>query len=128
MRRVTAHAVVRFVQRILEIRLPDPTAWMSPEDMAAMYCAAAATTPDKIRRAILQPAVRLAMDAGMSRVHTADFSARLRDGRVVTICEGITEKRTTARLKGHGPTPASRKQARREIQRHHRRLRRGGPS
>lgn len=86
---VTLHAVIRFAQHILGVRLdPNAVAELSPLELTEAHCVAAGTTVDAVREAIAaSPGVRCARELGMSQVGTARFRALLRDGLVITIVE-----------------------------------------
>jgi hypothetical protein len=72
--RVTFHAVTRYVQRVLRVKTKTPYG-CSSKNVAELHCAAAATTIEKVKAAILCPAVILASRQGITMVTTARFQA-----------------------------------------------------
>lgn len=84
--RVTYHAVMRYVQRILGVVVPVPGE-MDVQAVASAHCHAAGTTIDDVRAAILEPGIIVAMQNGLSDVYGSDFRARLYQGIIVTVLE-----------------------------------------
>lgn len=88
--RVSYHAVMRYVQRVLFVHVAAPDAltpdlsWYS-ETMAEMHCRAAGLTVEQIRAVILTPMVSYACQCNLTVAYHEDFVAKVREGVVVTI-------------------------------------------
>lgn len=88
--RISYHAVMRYVQRVLNVHVVAPDtltpnlSWYS-ETMAEMHCRAAGLTVAQIRSLILTPMVIFACKQGLTVAYHDEFVAKVRDGVVVTI-------------------------------------------
>lgn len=93
---VTFHAVVRYCQRILDVRIEQR--FDDAREDAAAHCSAAGLTVDQVRHLIWCPAVKTAAELSLPNVGTRSFRARLDpDGTVITIMEPL--KKMTHKLK-----------------------------
>lgn len=88
--RISYHAVMRYVQRVLDVHVAAPDtltpnlSWYS-ETMARMHCKAAGLTVEQIRSLILTPMVSYACQRNLTVAYHEDFVAKVREGVVVTI-------------------------------------------
>jgi len=78
--RITYHAVVRYVQRVLETHVPNTGDALKD---AGLHAQAVQLSIPVIRKLILTPEVHDAMQAGETEVVTGDFTARLGPENVV---------------------------------------------
>lgn len=113
--RVTWHAIVRYVQRVLNVSVPD--VFRHERSRAEAHCAAAGVSPLDVRRAIMTPfmvwACQRAVGSG-GTIHAPRFKAEISDtGVIVTVAE--PRKRERLRIFGD-------KEGRRSARRHARRL------
>lgn len=92
--RVSYHAVIRFVERILLVTPAGDDPALQPEARAQLYCDAAGTTIDKVRGTILTPAVLMACRMGVPSIGNRLFQAKIRPakGIVATIYEARERK------------------------------------
>lgn len=117
---VTWHAVTRYVQRVLGIVVEWAAPPLRPSEIAEAHCLTAGASIDDIRRRILTPTVAAAIKLGLPFINAGDFSAVLRDGRVITVkppCRSIMNLQIRSRSESKR---ISRQHARRR--RRHRKL------
>lgn len=123
--RVTFHAVVRYVQRVLGVDpLPDQVTGVTREAEAAAYAAAAGMSVADIRRTILTPAVRTALVLNAATVREAHQTVHIqRSGDKFSVVTTITARRYVARRveAQEGPDDDRRKLWRRRVVRRKRR-------
>lgn len=87
-RRVSYHAVTRWVQRIAKVTVETPDHW-EPKHVARAHAEAIGLTIGEVKAAILSPGVLLAIAAGLPQVATRQFRAAISQptGIVTTITE-----------------------------------------
>jgi hypothetical protein len=78
--RISYHAVMRFVQRVLDTRVPETGDALTD---AGLHAQAVSLSIPVIRKLILTPEVHEAMDAGEAVAETGDFTARISPENVV---------------------------------------------
>jgi hypothetical protein len=87
--RVSYHAAIRFVERILLVTPDGVDPALPSSTQAEIYCAAAGTTVAKVRSTILTPAVLMACKMGVPHISNAMLQARIQPDRgvITTIYE-----------------------------------------
>lgn len=83
---VSAHAVTRFCQRVLDV--PVITGIKSGWDEARAHCEAVPLTVDQVRTMILTPKVLAEISMGRDRIATDHFTVVVDDGVIVTVMTG----------------------------------------
>lgn len=110
---VSYHAVIRYVQRVCCIELPETGKNIVD---AEAHARAAGMSIDIVRALILTPQVQSAIRLGLPAMRTKTFIARIgTEGVVTTILSRASSKTGTKRMKAKG-----RRETRRAIQAHNR--------
>jgi len=95
-RRVSLHAVTRYVQRILRTVVED-TDDVHESERARVHCRALGRSIEDVRAEIMSPALAAAIGMGVHQVFTRRFWAAIEEGKVVTVC--LPRKRDTKKLR-----------------------------
>lgn len=95
-RRITLHAVTRYVQRILLVSV-EGTEEVHETERARLHCRALGRSIADVRAEIMSPALAAAIGMGVNQVFTRRFWAAIQEGKVTTISQ--PRKRDTEKLK-----------------------------
>lgn len=115
---VSSHAVTRYVQRILRLRVVDISSATTERSVAELHAAAAGLTVLEIKKRLYTPATAAAIALGAGDVCVGDMQVVFIHGRIVTVLPRQQPRPIKGRIR-----ILSDKESRRAMQRRGRRRR-----